>query len=195
MTNRDPMDIAQRLFNERIPFAWGGGHREEPGPSFGLRDGGFADLHEDFKKIGLDASGLVRWFVYLSTGIDAANGTVESQYAASEHVPDGEERPGDLFFPNIAGLPPHYVTIYLGLNMQLEIGKSGETIRVSAIDEPGEFRRIVVSDEKTVEALEIDLEVAHIGEILQRHDVAPTAELVTDLWEWAESLRGGTGAM
>jgi hypothetical protein len=66
---------------------------------------------------------------------------------------------------------------------------------VSTIDESGEFRRIVVSDEKTVEAMEIDLEVAHIGEILQRHGVAPTAELVTDLWEWAESVRGGIGAV
>ncbi len=173
----------------------GGGHGVKPGPSLGIRDGGFADLNKDFEKVGLDASGLVRWFVYLSTGIDAANGTVESQYAASEHVPDGEERPGDLFFPNIAGLPPHYVTIYLGLNMQLEIRKSGEAIRVSPISEPGKFHRIVVSDEKTVEAMEIDLEVAHIGEILQRHDVAPTADLVTDLWEWANSLRGNTDAV
>lgn len=193
MINQDPLDIAQRMFNERIPFAWGGGHSREPGPSHGVRDGGFADLHGDFGKIGLDASGLVRWFVYLRTGVDAAGGNTVSQYAVSAPVPEGEERPGDLFFPD--SQMNQYVTIYLGMNMQLEIGKSGETIRVSAIDEPGEFRRIVVSDEKTVEALEIDLEVAHIGEILQRHDVAPTAELVTDLWEWAESLRGGTGAM
>lgn len=193
MMSRDPLDIAQRLFIERIPFAWGGGHLKYPGPSFGTRDGGIADLHGDFGKIGLDASGLVRWFIYLRTGIDAADGTVEVQYRISEPVPVGEERPGDLFFPD--SQMRNYVTVYLGNRMQLEIRKSGETIRVSTIDEPGEFRRIVVSDEKTVEAMEIDLEVAHIGEILQRHGIAPISELVTELWEWAESVRGGTDAV
>jgi cell wall-associated NlpC family hydrolase len=190
---QNPLDIAQRLFNERIQYVWGGGHGSEPGPSFGIRDGGFADSHGDFEKIGLDASGLVRWFVYLHTGVDTANGTVEVQYRISVPVPKGEELPGDLFFPD--SYMRNYVAIYLGNSMQLEIRKSGETIRVSTIDESGEFRRIVVSDEKTVEAMEIDLEVAHIGEILQRHGVAPTAELVTDLWEWAESVRGGIGAV
>ena len=187
MTNQDPLDIAQRLFNERIPFAWGAGHGKEPGPSLGLRDGGFADAHRDFEKVGLDASGLVRWFVHLRTGVDAANGNTVSQYYASDPVPEGEEQPGDLFFPD--SQMQQYVTIYLGLNMQLEIRKSGETIRVSAIDEPGEFRRITVPDEKIVEAMEIDLEVAHIGEVLQRHNVDPAPELVIDLWKWAESLR------
>lgn len=189
MINQDPLDIAQRMFNERIPFAWGGGHGVKPGPSLGIRDGGFADLHGDFGKIGLDASGLVRWFVYLRTGVDAANGNIVSQYYASDPVPEGEEQPGDLFFSDSAGRPPHYVTIYLGLNMQLEIRKSGETLQVSTIGESGEFRRIIVSNDKVVEAMGIDLEVAHIGEILQRHEVSPTPELVTELWEWADSLR------
>lgn len=44
-------------------------------------------------------------------------------------------------------------------------------------------------DDDAIERLEIDLEVAHIGEILERHGVAPTAGLVNELWDYAEELR------
>ena len=44
-------------------------------------------------------------------------------------------------------------------------------------------------DDEVLGALAIDLEVAHIGEILERHDVAPTADLVTELWQFLESKR------
>lgn len=47
------------------------------------------------------------------------------------------------------------------------------------------------SDDPCIEALEIDLEVAHFGDILSRHGVAPTTGLVTDLWSYAETLRAG----
>lgn len=47
------------------------------------------------------------------------------------------------------------------------------------------------SDDPRIEALEIDLEVAHFGDILSRHGVAPTTGLVTDLWSYAETLRAG----
>lgn len=44
-------------------------------------------------------------------------------------------------------------------------------------------------DERDIEALEIDLETAHIGEVLTKHGVCPTAELVIELWEYMEGLR------
>lgn len=44
-------------------------------------------------------------------------------------------------------------------------------------------------DDRVLDALTIDLEVAHIGEILERHNVAPTADLVTELWQYLESKR------
>ena len=44
-------------------------------------------------------------------------------------------------------------------------------------------------EDRTLDALTIDLEVAHIGEILERHGVAPSADLVTELWEFLESKR------
>lgn len=47
-------------------------------------------------------------------------------------------------------------------------------------------------DENEIRKLEIDLEVAHIGELLEQHGVSPTADLVHALWMWAESLRQGS---
>ncbi|SLC05404.1 Uncharacterised protein [Mycobacteroides abscessus subsp. massiliense] len=46
-----------------------------------------------------------------------------------------------------------------------------------------------MSDEDPVEAMEIDLEIAEVGEILQRHGTQPKPALVTEIWDWAEALR------
>lgn len=54
--------------------------------------------------------------------------------------------------------------------------------------EPGE------DDDRIIEAMAIDLEVAHIGEILERHGVPPTPELVTELWQYVEFLRAKTSS-
>lgn len=134
-------EVAQRILNTRVQYAWGGGHGAIPGPSQGLRDGGLADFNGDYLKVGLDASGLVRWFVYLWTGDNAADGNTMTQYADSVPVPFEEARPGDLFFPDSHNRG--YVTVYLGGGTQLEIRKSGERVRVSPISTTGEFRRCV----------------------------------------------------
>lgn len=47
-----------------------------------------------------------------------------------------------------------------------------------------------MSDElDALSAMEIDIEVADVGEILQRYGVSPTAEMVFELWHWMEMLR------
>ncbi|MDP7729535.1 hypothetical protein [Mycobacterium sp. TY813] len=43
-----------------------------------------------------------------------------------------------------------------------------------------------MSDDRAIEAFEIDLDVAACGEILTAHGVTPTAPLVTALWEWKQ---------
>lgn len=49
---------------------------------------------------------------------------------------------------------------------------------------------MLMDDDNTIiEAAEIDLEVAECGEILELHGVAPTVELVADLWDWLEQAR------
>lgn len=44
-------------------------------------------------------------------------------------------------------------------------------------------------DNYVIQTLEIDLDVAECGDILQSHGVTPTADLVTQLWIWAENIR------
>lgn len=46
-----------------------------------------------------------------------------------------------------------------------------------------------MSDDEILDELEVDLEVADIGEILEAHGVRPNAELVLALWDWMEALR------
>lgn len=46
-----------------------------------------------------------------------------------------------------------------------------------------------MSEDESLEAMEIDLEIAEVGEILARHGVRPNPTLVTELWDWAETLR------
>lgn len=47
--------------------------------------------------------------------------------------------------------------------------------------------------DQALEALEIDLEVAEIGEILEAHGVPPEVELAAALWEWMERKRTAAG--
>ena len=47
------------------PYAWGGGG-DANGPTKGIRDGGVADAHGDYNKIGFDCSGLM---IYAFAGI------------------------------------------------------------------------------------------------------------------------------
>jgi hypothetical protein len=49
----------------------------------------------------------------------------------------------------------------------------------------------MAAEDDAIESLEIDLKVADIGELLKKHGVAPTPELVTALWNWAEGKRRG----
>lgn len=46
-----------------------------------------------------------------------------------------------------------------------------------------------MSDDEVIDEMEIDLEVAHIGELLARHGAEPSIDLVLAIWDWAESLR------
>ncbi len=46
-----------------------------------------------------------------------------------------------------------------------------------------------MSDDDILAELEVDLEVADIGEILQAHGVRPNSDLVLAIWDWMEALR------
>lgn len=122
-----------------IPYAWGGGHGGAPGPSQGIRDGGWADQCGDYNKIGVDCSGFYRWMVYEATGQDLASGTSESLFASG--VPVSSPQPGDAAFPGDAGRPPSHIQIYIGNGMVAEAQKSGTFLLTSEVRPGTEFRR------------------------------------------------------
>ena len=123
-----------------IPYAWGGG--ELDGPSKGISDGGGpADRAGDYNKVGFDCSGLARYITYQETGVEIAR-TSQAQYATGMAISASQAQPGDLFFPESAGRPPHHVQVYIGNNQVVEAPSSGQTVKISPL-RPGEFRRMV----------------------------------------------------
>lgn len=139
--DRKVQELMQDIVDQQIPYAWGGGHGAEPGPSQGISDGGGqADRMGDYSKTGVDCSGLARWIHYQISGNDNAAGTAETQYASGMAVSADEARPGDLFFPDSAGRPPHHVQVYAGNGMVIEAQQSGTNVMFSPL-QSGEFRR------------------------------------------------------
>ena len=136
------IELANEYVAANIPYAWGGGHGAEPGPSQGISDGGgYADQCGDYNKIGLDCSGLARDYTWNLYGVDI-NGTAASQYASGMPVSPEDARPGDIFFPDSAGRPPMHVAVYIGNNSMLEAQQSGTMLMISPLPS-GEFRRYV----------------------------------------------------
>ena len=136
------IELANEYVAAQIPYAWGGGHGPQPGPSQGISDGGgYADQCGDYNKIGLDCSGLARDFTWNLYGVDI-NGTAATQYASGMPIDPADVRPGDIFFPNSAGRPPGHVAVYIGNNSMLEAQQSGTLIMISPLSD-GEFRRYV----------------------------------------------------
>ena len=138
---RKVQELAEKIVNADppIPYTWGGGHGSEPGPSGGTRDGGVADSFGDYAKTGVDCSGLARWMTYQLYGVDI-NGTSQTQYSSGEPISASNARPGDIFFPDSAGRPPHHVQVYVGNNQVIEAQKSGTYMKFSPLTS-GEFRR------------------------------------------------------
>lgn len=124
-----------------IPYAWGGGHGSAPGPTQGIKDGGWADQCGDYNKIGLDCSGFYRDVIAAATGQDIAAGTSESLWAAG--TPTSSPEIGDAAFPGDAGRPPKHIQIYIGNGMVAEAQKSGTFLMVSSMRPGTEFRSFV----------------------------------------------------
>ncbi|MGB8402820.1 MAG: NlpC/P60 family protein [Mycobacterium sp.] len=124
-----------------IPYAWGGGHGATPGPTQGIRDGGWADQCGDYNKIGLDCSGFYRDVLAQATGQDVAAGTSEALWSAG--TPTSSPEIGDAAFPASAGRPPQHIQIYVGDGMVAEAQKSGTYLMISKMSPGTEFRSFV----------------------------------------------------
>lgn len=110
-----------------VPYAWGGGSAS--GPTQGVRDGGVADRHGDFNKVGFDCSGLV---LYAFAGAGVALPHFSGyQYNYGTKVDPGQMQRGDLIF--YGPKAEHHVAIYLGDGKMLEAPQSGSQVQISDV--------------------------------------------------------------
>jgi cell wall-associated NlpC family hydrolase len=110
--------IAQR----GLPYAWGGGGSNGPGPG----------QAPDLGVIGFDCSGLTQ-YAYKQAGISIQRNS-RAQYASLPKVGSDDLQPGDLvFWATNPGNPGtiHHVAIYLGSGQIVEAPESGDVVKVS----------------------------------------------------------------
>ncbi|MDV6013946.1 NlpC/P60 family protein [Haloechinothrix sp. LS1_15] len=106
-----------------VPYAWGGGNTQ--GPTRGVRDGGVADAHGDYNKIGFDCSGLMVYAFAPYRTIAKFSGY---QYDEGRKVPLSQKRRGDLLFWGTSGI--HHVAMYLGNGRMIEAPQSGGHVQI-----------------------------------------------------------------
>lgn len=119
--------ISRAMSQIGVPYAWGGG--DANGPTKGIRDGGNADAHGDYNKVGFDCSGLTL-YAYAGIGITLPHYT-GYQYQRGTHYPASEMQRGDLIFYGNNG--HGHVAIYLGNGQMIEAPNSGSHVRVTAV--------------------------------------------------------------
>lgn len=118
-----------------ITYAWGGGDKN--GPTQGIRDGGVADMHGDFAKVGYDCSGLTTYAAYQGAKVDIPKGTgAQTADSRLKLVSMSDIRPGDFLYT------PGHVSIYAGVDketgerMIVEAPQSGDTVHVVPLNTP-----------------------------------------------------------
>ncbi len=112
-----------------VTYAWGGGNAD--GPTRGIRDGGVADAHGDYLKVGFDCSGLAQ-YAYAAVKIYVPHQT-QAIWATFAHITDRAQlQPGDLLLYSSNGTATgiHHVAIYLGGDRVIEAPQSGQTVSI-----------------------------------------------------------------
>lgn len=120
--------IARAMSQLGVVYAWGGGNAS--GPTRGIRDGGVADRHGDYRKIGFDCSGLM---IYAFAGVQALPHYSGYQYNSGRKVPLSQARRGDMLFWGYDGGRIHHVALYLGNGQMIEAPYSGAHVRVAPV--------------------------------------------------------------
>ncbi|MFD6222764.1 NlpC/P60 family protein [Nocardia asteroides] len=114
-----------------VTYAWGGG--DEDGPTLGIRDGGTADAHGDYNKIGFDCSGLMLYaFAGIGVSLPHYSGY---QYNAGTRVDVDDRERGDMLFWGPGGSA--HVALYLGDGTMIEAPESGDVVKISPVREDG----------------------------------------------------------
>ncbi|WP_073488807.1 NlpC/P60 family protein [Streptoalloteichus hindustanus] len=123
--------VARALSQVGVPYSWGGGNAD--GPTLGIRDGGEADLHGDYGKVGFDCSGLMV-YAFAAAGVQLPRFS-GYQYSAGERVPLADAARGDMLFWGPGG--GQHVALYLGDGMMVEAPYSGGHVQVSSVRHHG----------------------------------------------------------
>ncbi|MEQ3553602.1 NlpC/P60 family protein [Pseudonocardia nematodicida] len=111
-----------------ITYAWGGGTAR--GPSRGIRDGGAADRHGDYNKVGFDCSGLMLYaFAGIGVNLPRWSG---NQANAGRLVPVSDMRRGDMLSWARNGRTYH-IAMYLGDGKMIEAPYSGASVKISPV--------------------------------------------------------------
>ena len=110
------------------PYSWGGG--DANGPTLGVRDGGVADTHGDYAKVGFDCSGLMV-YAFAAVGIELEKYSGYQYTSGGTQVPVGEAKRGDMLFWGSEGTS--HVALYLGDGQMLEAPNSGDVVKVSEV--------------------------------------------------------------
>lgn len=120
-----------------MPYAWGGG--DANGPTLGIRDGGVADAHGDYNKIGFDCSGLMV-YAFAGIGVDLPKYT-GYQYTSGPQVPLSEMARGDMIFygPNAS----QHVAMYLGDGTMIEAPQSGGVVQIAPLRTDGAMPMVI----------------------------------------------------
>ena len=119
--------IARAKSQLGTPYAWGGGNAN--GPTAGIRDGGTADAHGDYGKVGFDCSGFTL-YAFAGAGISLPHYT-GYQYQRGEYVDPQNMQRGDLIFYGPGG--DQHVAIYLGDGMMIEAPSSGGVVQTAPV--------------------------------------------------------------
>jgi cell wall-associated NlpC family hydrolase len=107
-----------------LPYAWGGGGRNGPGPG----------LNPDLGVIGFDCSGLTQ-FAYAQAGISIPRNS-RAQYSSLPKVSSNALRAGDLVFWATDPSDPDtisHVALYLGDGRIVQAPESGDVVKVSGM--------------------------------------------------------------
>ncbi|WP_448223515.1 NlpC/P60 family protein [Gordonia iterans] len=110
-----------------VPYAWGGGNGN--GPTLGIRDGGVADAHGDYNKVGFDCSGLMA-YAFAGVGIDLPKYS-GYQFTSGPQFPISEMKRGDMLFWGPGG--SQHVALYLGDGTMIEAPQSGDVVKISPV--------------------------------------------------------------
>ncbi|WP_326821234.1 C40 family peptidase [Streptosporangium sp. NBC_01756] len=122
-----------------IPYSWGGGHDDDPGPSLGTCRGYSGAIRPcpATDTLGLDCSGLARWVYRLAYGRDVLGpGNTDDHVRRLTEVPAAKARPGDLVFYGKIGdrrVKTHHVGIYVGRGRMINALRTGTEIRIDRL--------------------------------------------------------------